>query len=755
MSSLLDQLNERRKEVINFFNLREKRNITMIKQDPFSIKFIHNPSEKVQLVAIQREPSVIGDIKFPTAKAQIMAVEKNTGLITLIKSPCEEAQRIAVNQDPFALSLINPSEKVQIAAIEQDPYAIRYINDPTEDVQLIAVNKDPNSLELINDPTEKVKLAAVQKDGDSIRFIYSPSEVVQLAAVEKNPEAILYIENPSEEVQLAAVRQDGNYIQTISNPSDKVALTAVNQNAYLIAAIDDPSEVVQLAAVKQKPDALKYIKNPSEETLRVAKELNNAMNSKESLLNKIGRGKSENDLAVQVNRLCNQAGDNEQRIERILKAFNNVRNNLRSHGFGTELGDSYRLSSPKERLWPNKVSIKKRIEAIQVLQGNAPERILDEKFNDIREQYPHRSELMKEYICDSETGKTYNNIRMMSDKYSMKNNIYQTAKAFAVEIKDDLSSYNLSKYASDLLKSDNLAMGRVPTIKETLSLFSKEYILPEEINSAVFENEASGKYEITRPLLQYNVSKDNNFQFISAGTNPYSPNYKERFENLGLKKEFQEFEELCVKRDNWNDRYNYALQSSDIAEIHDLERELPKLDQKVEDSRKALYGKLNESVNCKLEGIKESLNDNGYENITKEIQSNQTSIVESLKVDNGSFQIKGVPVTEGRDKLYADITINRKDGNVTLSMNNLSIYNANSVNKITDANGLLTAMSSQGIKSPLDVHRVHLQDLIMGSAVNVQTASGMKAMHLAQSPAGLTLKFICGAFQQLDACASN
>lgn len=743
MSNFLNQLNERAKEIRDFLNFRERRNIAMVENAPFSIRSIKNPSEKVQLLAVQQEPSTIGDIKKPSPKAQIIAVEKDYGLITLINSPCEEAQKIAVNQDSYALSLIDTSEAVQLSVIKKHPSAIQYIKNPTEKVQLAAVEKASWTIAYIKEPTEAVKLAAVKEEPLLIKSMINPSEAIQMAVVEQYPWGVLDIKNPTEKVEITAI---------------------LNDPSTLCYYKSDPSENVQLAIISEKPDLIKLLTNPSEAVQDLAKDTSRKLDNNDKSANAnsslkeiqgIKRGKSENDLGVQMNRLCNQAGDNEQRKERILKAYNNVRNNLRSHGFGTELGDSYRLSSPKERLRPNKISIEKRIEAIQVLQGNAPERILDEKFNDIREQYPHCSEWMKERICNPETGKTYDNIRMMSDKYYIKDDIYQTAKTFAEEIKDDFSPYNFSKYANDLLKVDNLELGRVPTIKETLSLFSKEYILPEEINSAVFENEDSAQYEITRPLLQYNVSKDNNFQFISAGTNPYSPNYKERFENLGLKKEFQEFEELCVKRDKWNDQYSYAIQCKDIAEIYDLENELPELDQKVEDSRKSLYGKLKENVNCKLEGIKESLNDNGYENISKEIQSNQTSIVESLKVDNGSFQIKGVPVTEGRDKLYADITISRKGGNMTLSMNNLSIYNASSVDKVTDANGLLTAMSSQGIKNPLDIHRAHLQDLIMGSAVNVKTASGMKAVHLAQSPAGLTLKVVSGIFQQLDACASN
>lgn len=379
---------------------------------------------------------------------------------------------------------------------------------------------------------------------------------------------------------------------------DQWQIQVIKRRMISIRKISNPSEKVQTIAVEKNPDALKYIENPSKETQRIAKELSNEMNGKESQLDKIGRGKSENDLGVQMNKLYNQAGDNEQRKEKIIEAYRNIRENLRSYNYGTELGDSFRISSPEERIKPNPTRLTDiKLEAIQILQGNSPERIFDQRFTEIRNQFVERAESLSESINDIETGKTYKNIRMMSDNNFHKKNIYSFAKSLSDEIKESIHPTDLSKYADDLIKADNLEIGKVPTIEEALSLFSHKYLLPKEINSAVFENEESGKYEITRPNIQYDVFDNRNTQLMKAGTNPYSPNYKELFDNLGLKKEFNEFEKKCVERDSWNGSYFYAVAAHDIAEIYDLDRELPMLDQNIEDSRKILYEGMIQKIN--------------------------------------------------------------------------------------------------------------------------------------------------------------
>lgn len=231
------------------------------------------------------------------------------------------------------------------------------------------------------------------------------------------------------------------------------------------------------------------------------------------------------------------------------------------------------------------------IEAVQILQGDTPERFLGYQFEELRRQFANSSQTFIDSLNDYSIGLIFKDVRMMSDEFSIKKEIYQEAQLIADEIKKSLSPNDLSKYASDLLKMDNIGLGRVPNIKDTLSLFSKEYIIPE-YKSALVENMKGVGYSLDYNQFETYVSKGSNLQFVHAGNNPYSPNYKELFETLGLKNEFDEFEKSCIERTKWNGRYSYAVQNSDIVDIFSLEKELPKLDQKVDDSKKALYESL-------------------------------------------------------------------------------------------------------------------------------------------------------------------
>ena len=186
----------------------EEKNLATVKQNPYAIKFIDNPSEKVQLAA--------------------------------------------VNQDGLAIEFIkNPSEEVQLAAVKQNGYAIQHIKNPSEAVKLAAVKKYGYAIEYIENPSENVQLAAVKQNGYAIEYIKNPSEAVKLAAVNNNGCAIQYIKNPSEAVRLTAVNKNGYAIQYIDNPSEEVKLAAVNKYGYAIEYIANPSEDVKLAAYKQ------------------------------------------------------------------------------------------------------------------------------------------------------------------------------------------------------------------------------------------------------------------------------------------------------------------------------------------------------------------------------------------------------------------------------------------------------------------------------------------------------------------------
>jgi hypothetical protein len=77
----------------------ESNEIAKIKNNPFDIRNIRNPSEQLQLFAV----SLAGDV------------------IQYIKNPTEKVQLAAVNKNPFDIKyIINPSEEVQLAAVKQN-----------------------------------------------------------------------------------------------------------------------------------------------------------------------------------------------------------------------------------------------------------------------------------------------------------------------------------------------------------------------------------------------------------------------------------------------------------------------------------------------------------------------------------------------------------------------------------------------------------------------------------------------------------
>jgi hypothetical protein len=154
--------------------------LSAVKQDRRTIKYIENPSERVQLAAVKQNGYTIQYIKNPSERVQLAAVQQYGRTIKYIK---------------------NPSERVQLAAVEQDGYAIVHIKNPTEEIQLAAVKQNGRAIQYIKNPSEEIQLLAVQQYGYTIEYIKNPSEEIQLAAIKQNAYAIEYIKNPSERVK--------------------------------------------------------------------------------------------------------------------------------------------------------------------------------------------------------------------------------------------------------------------------------------------------------------------------------------------------------------------------------------------------------------------------------------------------------------------------------------------------------------------------------------------------------------------------
>lgn len=481
--------------------------------------------------------------------AQLEAVQQNGEAIRFIKNPSEAVQMEAVKQNGFAIQFIEkPTEAVQMAAVQENGVAIEFIKNPSEEIKMTAVQENGWAIGDIENPSEALQLAAVQQDGWAIQHIANPSEAIQLAAVQQDADAIEDIEHPTEKVQLAAVKKKGFSIYHIANPSEEVELAAVQENGWAIEFIENPSEAVQLAAIQHDPSAIVNIEAPSSTLCAAAIE------------------KEFPEVVLDY--------ANPEKTKEFFQALKAVSTTDRKKVF---------------EMFEHKLStLPTKVEAIRVLQGNAPEQILEKRFEHIGYMFPNADQYLHDSINDAETGIKYNEPRMLSDNHEAKIGIQKSAQSFADEIKKTLSPEELLRFAKEIDSATNLPLGVTPTIEDAHELFSHPYT-QSEFTSAVFINEDAGRYEIQMPSFKYQNRSE---ELLHTGTHSYSPNYKETFSELGFEKEFSEFEKACCERNQWNNSYSYYAQTHDITELYDLESKLPNLDKNVENSRKTIHNKL-------------------------------------------------------------------------------------------------------------------------------------------------------------------
>lgn len=119
---------------------RDWRLIREMKEKPWLISRITNPSEWVQLAAVKKDASFIGLIAHPTEKVQLEAISRNA---TLIKD------------------IHNPTEKVQLIAVRKDPHVITEIRRPCQEACKEAIKEYFGNIGPINN--SRVLVAATQK----------------------------------------------------------------------------------------------------------------------------------------------------------------------------------------------------------------------------------------------------------------------------------------------------------------------------------------------------------------------------------------------------------------------------------------------------------------------------------------------------------------------------------------------------------------------------------------------------------------
>ncbi|MGL4772691.1 MAG: DUF4116 domain-containing protein [Clostridium sp.] len=149
-----------------------------------------------------------------------------------IENPTEEMMKVAVKSNGLAIRYINGevAEGIKRAAILSNPLCIEYIEGLSEDLGILAVKNLWNSLKLIKNPSRKVIEEAVKTKGWALQFVSNPWEELCIEAVKKDYDAIKYIENPTEGVQIEAIKSYWGAIKFIKNPTLKAKVEAIKSD---------------------------------------------------------------------------------------------------------------------------------------------------------------------------------------------------------------------------------------------------------------------------------------------------------------------------------------------------------------------------------------------------------------------------------------------------------------------------------------------------------------------------------------------
>ena len=84
-----------------------------VKENPYNVEYINNPSEEIKILAVKGKASCIMYINNPSEALQLQAVKKDGFAIQNIKNPSEKVQLEAVKETDCVISFIkNPTDRV-------------------------------------------------------------------------------------------------------------------------------------------------------------------------------------------------------------------------------------------------------------------------------------------------------------------------------------------------------------------------------------------------------------------------------------------------------------------------------------------------------------------------------------------------------------------------------------------------------------------------------------------------------------------
>lgn len=137
--------------------LKEKEILNRIKENPWAIEYIENPTEEMCLYAVSKAWNALKYIKEPSYEVIKKAIESKGWAIQFVKNPSLELQELAVEKDYDSIKYIkNPASEIQIISVKKDWSAIKYIENPSEEAELEGIKNNEETMRYIKVSQEKI-----------------------------------------------------------------------------------------------------------------------------------------------------------------------------------------------------------------------------------------------------------------------------------------------------------------------------------------------------------------------------------------------------------------------------------------------------------------------------------------------------------------------------------------------------------------------------------------------------------------------
>lgn len=202
------------------------------------IQCVHKPTPEICLAAVGNEGAALSYIppELKTAEIYRTAIKNNPFVLKHIENPSEELIFMAIREEPQALMYVkNPTQKMIDLALTKNGLSIGAIQNPTTKDCLNAIRQNPLAIEHIRNPTIEMCLQAVRKQGRVIGQIKVQSTELCLEAVRHDPKALLFIREQTEEICIEAVSHHSEALAYVKNKTLGVlnaASEAHSQSSY-------------------------------------------------------------------------------------------------------------------------------------------------------------------------------------------------------------------------------------------------------------------------------------------------------------------------------------------------------------------------------------------------------------------------------------------------------------------------------------------------------------------------------------------